>query len=380
MKLPAGQFLGPYQIIAKIGAGAFAEVYRAKDIIHNRDVAIKLGRVQGVTTIELSIMRQLQDLPGFPSVYDSDVIQGQRYIAMQLLGKSSYELFKLANMRLSDASVIDIVTQGIDRLEAMHRRKYIHRDLKPHHLIYDTDSELIYLTDFGLSTHQSSTSMLLSDNKTMRFVGTARFSGLNTHLTSNYTAADDLESMIYIALYLIKRRLPWDTAISSKGQHISSCREAKQTYLAKGCPGAPEALRVILSYLRSHRGTCKPDYDFIKKKLSELRTLELIAKPTHSSALSPKAPKKPRRHCSARRLCGPRTKHRPRGAQEAVKRPLSATQRNTVLCFGVTQPIGSYSKDDSIPDHHMTLLIERPRLSKRVRAELEGARGRCTVF
>jgi serine/threonine protein kinase len=379
----ASHNIGPYQIITRLGAGAFAEVYKAKDTLQNRDVAIKLGRVESVTTTELSIMRQLQDLRGFPSVYDSKVAQGQRYIAMQLLGKSSYELYKLANKRLSDALVIDIVTQGVDRLEAMHRRSFIHRDVKPQHLIYDTDFSLIYLTDFGLSNLKSSSLRLYSDNKTMHFVGTARFSGVNTHITSNHTAADDLESMIYIALYFVKGSLPWDASLGSKEQLIK-CREVKCTYLAKGCPGAPEVLRDILSYLRSHKGTCRPNYDFIKMKLSQLKTLELLVRPIHSCALLPKTRKKYRKNRSTSRSRGAQTsnKSRSRGAKESVKKPLSTRQCKMVLSLSAIQPIGSSTKDedDSMTDLHMTLQIERPQMNQQVWVELEGQRSRCHVF
>jgi serine/threonine protein kinase len=267
--------LGNYKVSATLGAGAFAVVYKATDIDSGREVALKVGKPEGVTTHEVNVMEALQGSPGFPRIYETRMINRHRIIAMQLLGHSTSEQFRAANKSFSAKTTIDIFTSGVDRLEAMHRAGYIHRDIKPQHLIYSSTSKTLYLTDFGLSNSPSYSSTLLNGSKSVRLAGNPRFAGINAHMTPNHSSADDLESMVYLAMYFINGFLPWDYLFDKKGDQWMSIRDFKQNYLASGCPMCPPVIKELLSYLRSLRNTSYPDYNFLRQKIQALKALDL---------------------------------------------------------------------------------------------------------
>lgn len=267
------KLLDRYRVTTKLGAGAFAVVYKATDLNSHREVALKVGKLNCVTVHEVNVMESLQGCVGFPLIYEARTIKGLRYIAMQLLGHSAIESFRAAKKHFSMTTIVDIITQGLERLKAMHEIGYIHRDIKPQHLIYEQGSQLIYLTDFGLSNSPSYSSDLLGDGKSQKIVGNARFSGINAHVTPYHTKADDLESMIYVALYFIKGTLPWDFLFDKDGDQWLNIRDVKQAYIESGCHDTLPVFHQVLSYLRSLRHNAKPDYDFVSSKIKEFENV-----------------------------------------------------------------------------------------------------------
>ncbi len=104
--------------------------------------------------------------------------------------------------------------QLLQRLEAVHKAGYVHRDLKPANVLVGkrlTEENMIYLIDFGLTKKEDQkTHVVQTTEAVTRVVGTAIYAGLNAHLPgSNYYKKDDLESMMYVLLYLATGMLPW---------------------------------------------------------------------------------------------------------------------------------------------------------------------------
>lgn len=104
-------------------------------------------------------------------------------------------------------------TQLIKILGEIHAKGIIHRDLKPQNLMLDRDSKL-YIVDFGIAKKLSSTEDDLSKNqsfvgKYFVNIGTPRYASRNAHLGVQLGPQDDVESLLYILVYFIKKRLPW---------------------------------------------------------------------------------------------------------------------------------------------------------------------------
>ena len=95
-------------------------------------------------------------------------------------------------------------------LEAIHNKFILHRDLKPENIMYNPVNGKFSLIDFGLSKRyvdKSGRHILRATNKCFR--GTLRYCSLNMHNGVENSRRDDIESLVYVLIYLLKGSLPW---------------------------------------------------------------------------------------------------------------------------------------------------------------------------
>src|SRR5229473_99310 len=141
MPLSAGDTLGPYQILAPIGAGGMGEVYRAKDPRLNRDVAIKVSASQFSERFE-------REAKAIAALNHSNICQiydvGPNYLVMEFIEGESPK----GPLALDEA--LRIARQIADALEAAHDKGITHRDLKPGNIKIKPDGTVKVL-DFGLA-------------------------------------------------------------------------------------------------------------------------------------------------------------------------------------------------------------------------------------
>jgi eukaryotic-like serine/threonine-protein kinase len=146
MTLTAGSRLGPYEIVAAIGAGGMGEVYRAHDPRVGRDVAIKVSTEQFNERFEREI-RAVASLNHSNICILHDV--GPNYLVMELVeGPTLAERIKQGAIPLEES--LEIARQIADALEAAHEKGIVHRDLKPANIKIKPDGTVKVL-DFGLA-------------------------------------------------------------------------------------------------------------------------------------------------------------------------------------------------------------------------------------
>ncbi len=156
MTLAAGSRLGPYEILAPIGAGGMGEVYRARDPRLGRDVAIKV--LPPTFSADEDRLRRFEqearaagilNHPNITAVLDIGEHEGAPYVVQELLEGETLRQ-SLAGGRLSARKAIDYAIQIAHGLAAAHEKGIVHRDLKPENLFVTKDGR-VKILDFGLA-------------------------------------------------------------------------------------------------------------------------------------------------------------------------------------------------------------------------------------
>ncbi len=156
MSLNAGTRLGPYEIVAPLGAGGMGEVYRARDTRLGRDVAVKvlLPEVSADDSRRLRFEQEARSAsalnhPNIVTVYDVGSVDSTIYLAMELVeGRTLREL--LVDGALPSRKMLDVAVQVAEGLAKAHDAGLVHRDLKPENLIVSKDG-FVKILDFGLA-------------------------------------------------------------------------------------------------------------------------------------------------------------------------------------------------------------------------------------
>ncbi len=156
MSLSPGSRLGPYEIVATLGAGGMGEVYRARDSRLGREVAVKV--LPGDLSSDQDRVRRFEqearsasalDHPNIITIYDIGSADETLYIAMQYVeGKTLREL--LSSSPLPTKKVLEISVQIAEGLAKAHAAGIIHRDLKPENVMVSKDG-FVKILDFGLA-------------------------------------------------------------------------------------------------------------------------------------------------------------------------------------------------------------------------------------
>ena len=156
MSLPAGTKLGPYEIVAPLGAGGMGEVYRARDAKLGREVAIKVlpahlaGDAHAIERLEREA-RVLASAshPNIIAIFDFGSSDGLIYVVMELLDGHTLRAL-LGDGALPVRRTVDYAIQIAQGLGAAHDRGIVHRDLKPENLFVTRDGH-VKILDFGLA-------------------------------------------------------------------------------------------------------------------------------------------------------------------------------------------------------------------------------------
>ena len=206
-----------YRLLDLIGRGGFGDVYRAEDVkVPTSSVVVKLEQKsaeQGVLIYESKILDYLQGVPGVPAVYQYGSERDHAFLAMEYCGSAISSIHKVCGNRFDCKTVAVLAKRMLETLEGIHGKYILHRDLKPENMMFDGRTGRFFLIDYGLSKRfvdQAGRHIVRSINKSFR--GTLRYCSLNMHNGVENTRRDDLESLAYVLVYLLKGSLPWMNA------------------------------------------------------------------------------------------------------------------------------------------------------------------------
>jgi serine/threonine protein kinase len=268
-----------FRVGPKIGSGSFGEIYAGTNVHTGEEVAIKLEPLKSKhpqLLYESKIYRILQGGYGIPSVKWFGSEGDYNVLVIDLLGPSLEDLFNYCGKRFSLKTVLMLADQMLHRLEYMHSRSYIHRDVKPDNFLIGTGSRkhICHIIDFGLAKKyqdpRSGRHIPYLEGKNL--TGTARYASINTHLGVEQSRRDDMESLGFVLMYFLRGSLPWQglraTTKKQKYQRILECKQA--THPDQLCRGYPSEFRDYFVHCSMLGFEDRPDYRYLKRIFRDL--------------------------------------------------------------------------------------------------------------
>ncbi|KAB5553235.1 hypothetical protein DKX38_010546 [Salix brachista] len=280
-----------YKLGRKIGSGSFGEIFLGG--IAN----IKWCGVDGEDNVLVI------DLLG-PSLEDLFVYCGRKFslktvlmLADQMVminDKIQFTVLECSSrvwMMSFDCCLFVFFLMEIARVEYMHAKGFLHRDIKPDNFLMGLGRKAnqVYVIDFGLAkrykdptTHQHIAYRLVfsslppSKRENKNLTGTARYASCNTHLGIEQSRRDDLESIGYVLLYFLRGSLPWQglKAATKKQKYDKICEKKLSTPIEVLCKSHPVEFASYFHYCHSLTFDQRPDYGFLKRLFRDLFTRE----------------------------------------------------------------------------------------------------------
>jgi len=266
-----------YKVKKKLGEGAFGDVYLGQTIENNSYVALKVEQrkiVKPILESEAFLLYSIAGI-GIPEVKSFGKVKNYNILVEPLLGKSLFDIFAENHKEMPLEDVCLIGKQVIDRIQWVHSKFIVHRDIKPDNfLIGKKDPNVIYLIDFGLSKkYRSSTT-----NKHIRFgftgklTGTVRFASANALRGGEQSRRDDIESIGYMLVYFLKKKLPWQGVTGRKKmeRYLKIYKMKKNTTPEELCSGLFPEMVEYVSYSKKLEFEQEPDYNYLRKLFSKM--------------------------------------------------------------------------------------------------------------
>ena len=272
---------GHYRVGKKIGEGSFGVIFEGTDLLTRQLVAIKFEpRKSDAPQLrdEYRAYKVLAGIVGIPQVYYFGQEGLHNILVIDLLGPSLEDLFDLCGRRFSTKTVVMTAKQMISRVQAIHERNLIYRDIKPDNFLVGSsvsrDPNVIHVVDFGMAKQyrDPKTKQHIPYRERKSLSGTARYMSINPPLGREQSRRDDLEALGHVFLYFLRGSLPWQglKAATNKQKYEKIGEKKQSTPIKDLCNGYPEEFGIYLNYVRKLGFEETPDYDFLRELFTKV--------------------------------------------------------------------------------------------------------------
>ena len=266
-----------YRVKKKLGEGAFGDVYMGSSIENNELVAIKVEPrkiSKPLLETEAFFLYSLKGL-GIPEVLSFGRLKNYNVLIEPLLDRSLFDIFAERRKRLPLEDICLIANQILDRIQWVHSKNIVHRDIKPDNfLIGRKDPNIIYLIDFGLSKKykSSTTGKHIRFGFTGKLTGTVRFASANALRGGEQSRRDDLESIGYMIIYFMRGKLPWQGVTGNKKmeRYLKIYKMKKNVTPEDLCKSLPRQVTEFIRYVKQLEFEQDPDYNYLRNLFNSI--------------------------------------------------------------------------------------------------------------
>lgn len=255
---------------AKSGTGANAECLALK-FEHRSSKGCNYG-----PPYEWNVYSSLGGTHGVPKVHYKGR-QGDYYVmVMDLLGPSLWDTWNANGQIMSQEMVACIAVEALAILESFHAKGYVHGDIKPENFLLGPpgtpNENKLYLVDLGLATRWRDPGCMTHvdyDQRPDVFRGTVRYASVHAHLGRTGSRRDDLESLAYTLLFLLKGRLPWQ-GYQGDNKGFLVCKKKMSTPAEVLCRYSPPVFRTFMETVVNLKFDEEPKYEALRALLEPL--------------------------------------------------------------------------------------------------------------
>ncbi|KAL1949363.1 hypothetical protein VTO73DRAFT_8244 [Trametes versicolor] len=274
-----------FRVGKKIGEGSFGVVFEGTNMLNNQPVAIKFEpRKSEAPQLrdEYRSYRTLNGTSGVPQVHYFGQEGLHNVLVIDLLGPNLEDLFDMCGRKFSIKTVCMAAKQMVTRVQSIHEKSLIYRDIKPDNFLIGVPgtktANTIHIIDFGMAKHyrDPKTKVHIPYRERKSLSGTARYMSINTHLGREQSRRDDLESLGHVFMYFLRGGLPWQglRAATNKQKYEKIGEKKQSTPIEELCEGFPEEFAIYMNYVRKLGFEETPDYDFLRELFTKvLKTL-----------------------------------------------------------------------------------------------------------